>query len=73
VRTARGWGGPWSEPAVVYSPPEKCRPKVLIYAAKAHPHLTGGGLVLTYASNSLDFGELFRDQSLYYPRFVRWK
>jgi len=72
LRTAPALGGPWSQPVPLYSPPENARPRVMIYAGKAHPHLRGAGLVLTYASNAFDFGELFRDHSLYYPRFVRW-
>jgi hypothetical protein len=43
----------------------------MIYAAKAHPELTGSDLVLTYATNSFDFGRHLSDSLLYYPRFVR--
>ncbi len=70
-RTAPDWAGPWTAGSVVYSPPEKRRPNVLIYAGKAHPELLGGDLVLTYATNSFDFAELVRDDSIYFPRFVR--
>lgn len=66
--------GPWTEPVVLFRPPESDRPDTLIYAAKLHPHLEGAGLVVTYASNAVDFGTLVRDSSLYYPRFLtlRW-
>ena len=63
--------GPWSEPRVVFRPPESDRDGVLVYAAKAHPELAAPGLAITYASNTLgDFGRLVRDTSLYWPRFV---
>jgi len=43
----------------------------MIYAAKAHPELTGADLVLTYATNGTDIGIVANDNLLYYPRFVR--
>jgi hypothetical protein len=43
----------------------------MIYAAKAHPHLKGPDLVLTYATNSFDFAKLVASDKLYYPRFLR--
>ena len=46
-------------------------PKIMIYAAKAHPHLAGADLVLTYATNSQDFSQLVARKDLYYPRFLR--
>jgi len=63
--------GPWSEPRVVYRPPESDAPDAFVYAAKAHPELRGADLVLTYAASSFDFARLVADRSLYYPRFVR--
>lgn len=63
--------GPWSEPLVVHTPEESKRANAFVYAGKAHPELAGADLVLTYASNNLDFAELVADESLYYPRFVR--
>jgi hypothetical protein len=64
--------GPWSEHALVFRPPESDRPAAFVYAAKAHPELTGARLALTYASNTLgDFANLVNDDTLYYPRFVR--
>ncbi|MCA1733021.1 MAG: DUF4185 domain-containing protein, partial [Acidobacteria bacterium] len=58
-------------PRLLYRPSEYYRPNVMIYAAKAHPHLTGAYLPLTYANNSLEFADHLRDESTYYPRFVR--
>lgn len=54
-----------------YRPEEYQVSEITIYAAKAHPHLTGADLVLTYATNSLDFARLFASDHLYYPRFLR--
>jgi hypothetical protein len=71
LATARQLTGPWSQPLVVYRPPESDREGALVYAAKAHPELLGADLVATYASNSFDFDTLVRDSTLYYPRFVR--
>ena len=47
------------------------RASVALAAAKAHPELHGGGgVLLTYVANSLDFGTLVNDEALYYPRFL---
>jgi hypothetical protein len=69
--TAPALTGPWSKPVEIYRPPESDRKNVLVYAAKAHPELTGADLVVTYASNSTDLATLASDTSLYFPRFVR--
>jgi hypothetical protein len=69
-RAAPTLTGPWSRAQMVYRPPEYYRPNIMIYAAKAHPHLVGADLVLTYATNSLRFGD-HADQLIYFPRFVR--
>ena len=61
---------------MVYRPPESDGPRPMVYAAKAHPELVGPDateLVVTYATNSFEFGDLFTPQgahSLYWPRFV---
>ncbi|MGA2622606.1 MAG: DUF4185 domain-containing protein [Bacteroidota bacterium] len=71
MRAAPALTGPWSAPQLAYHPPEYYRPNVMIYAGKAHPELTGGDLVLTYATNTFQFAELLTDSLIYYPRFVR--
>jgi len=71
MRTAPKLEGPWSEPRTIYQPPESSRAKVLIYAAKAHPHLSRNDLVISYCSNSLDPVALMGNLDLYFPRFVR--
>lgn len=63
--------GPWSDLESFFVPEESSRPGVMIYAAKAHPQLSGAGLVLTYASNGRDVEETLDDDSIYFPRFVK--
>ncbi len=76
VRTAPALTGPWSAPRMVYRPPESDGPRPFVYAAKAHPELRGPDrrdLVVTYATNSFEFGDLFTERgarALYWPRFV---
>jgi hypothetical protein len=75
IRTADRIEGPWSAQSDVYTPPESKSAKPFVYAAKAHPELSSGtgDLVVTYATNSFDFGTLFKPEgaALYWPRFVR--
>lgn len=71
MRAAPALEGPWSAPRMAYRPPEYYRPNVMIYAAKAHPTLTGSDLTVTYATNTFQFGEHLTDSLIYYPRFVR--
>ena len=71
MRAAPKLTGPWSAARMVYRPSEYYRPNVMIYAGKAHPQLTGGDLVLTYATNTFQFTEHLTDSLIYYPRFVR--
>ena len=76
VRTAAALTGPWSAPVQVYRPPESDGPRPLVYAGKAHAELAGpdaADLVVTYATNTWDFGEQFTPEgarTLYWPRFV---
>ncbi|WP_224249813.1 DUF4185 domain-containing protein [Hyalangium gracile] len=77
VRTAKRLEGPWTEAEALFTPPEsKERDDPFVYAAKAHPQLTSdeeGALLVTYATNSFEFKDLFEPQGadLYWPRFVR--
>jgi hypothetical protein len=71
MRAAPALTGPWSAPRMVYRPSEYYRPHVMIYAAKAHPELSGADVVLTYATNTFEFAEHLTDSLVYYPRFVR--
>ncbi len=70
LRRAPALTGPWSPVDTIYRPPELDREQILVYAAKAHPELRGGDLVLTYATN-LPFALQRSDSTVYYPRFVR--
>lgn len=71
IRSAPELTGPWTAPRMIYRPSEFYQPDIMIYAAKAHPQLTGADLLLTYATNSFRFSEHITDSLLYYPRFVR--
>jgi len=71
MRAAPALTGPWSAPQLLYRPSEYYRPNIMIYAAKAHSELTGGDLILTYATNTFEFDEALADSSVYFPRFVR--
>ncbi|NLN79114.1 MAG: hypothetical protein GX141_09375, partial [Armatimonadetes bacterium] len=43
------------------------------YAVKGHPELSTNPneLIVTYATNSTEFADMFNDARLYWPRFVR--
>jgi len=71
IRSATELTGTWTPPRKIYRPPEYDRPNIMIYAAKAHPQLTGADVVLTYATNTFRFQEHLTDSLIYYPRFVR--
>lgn len=70
VRHADRPEGPWREADVAFQPEESGRDGVLCYAGKAHPQLSGGTMIATYASIA-DADATLRDSSIYYPRFVR--
>lgn len=64
--------GPWSAAALLTTCPESTDKGVFCYAAKAHPWATtGNDLVISYCVNAWEFGRLFRDETVYRPRFVR--
>jgi hypothetical protein len=73
LRTADAPSGPWSDPVEVWTCPEPASKKgYFAYSAKAHPEISSSGeLLITYAVNSFQFGDLFSDPKLYWPRFVR--
>lgn len=73
ARSAPDPWGPWSEPVELALCPESRRdPLLLTYAAKAHVTLSSDDeLAVSYVVNSLDFWQVARDASLYWPRFLR--
>lgn len=74
VRLSPNPEGPWGEPITVYDCPDKeWHEKAFSYSAKAHPELSQNPneLILTYATNSTHFPDLFDDARLYWPKFVR--
>ena len=68
VRRAPAPQGPWTRPVRVFAP--QVARDVLVYAGKAHPQLSGPGLVCTYAQIALKADRTLDDDGLYYPRFV---
>jgi hypothetical protein len=70
LRWADRLEGPWSDPVVVFRPPESDRPDAFVYAGKSHPELIGADMIITYVDNSND-QTLATDMTIYYPRFVR--
>jgi hypothetical protein len=70
VRRAAHLEGPWSEPQIVYRPPESDAPGAFVYGGKSHPELTGADLIVTYTANGSD-ERLASDMTIYFPRFVR--
>jgi hypothetical protein len=73
ARTASSPTGPWSAPSALFEAPEPANDRrLLVYASKGHADLSRPGeLLISYAVNSTDFGQVFADASLYRPRFVR--
>ncbi len=65
--------GPWSEARAVYTAPEASSDsRIMVYAAKAHPEVSGeGGLLVSYCVNSTDFWHMLSDATIYRARFVR--
>ena len=66
--------GPWGKASVLFQCPETSRnKKYFCYAGKAHPELSRAEneRIVTYAANSSDPEDHYRDALLYWPRFVR--
>ncbi|PKK82582.1 MAG: hypothetical protein CVT49_12925 [candidate division Zixibacteria bacterium HGW-Zixibacteria-1] len=70
MRTALAITGPWSDLRLVYEPPEKVMPGIMIYAAKAHPEIVGADIIITYNTNA-PIEMIISDTTIYYPRFLR--
>lgn len=72
-RTAPAVAGPWSPPRTFFSPADRTRDGILIYAAKVHPMLAlpDGEFAVSYSTNHLSFPTLVQDTGLCFPRFLR--
>ena len=72
VRTASRPEGPWTRPMPVYCVPEPDRNRsYFTYAAKGHlPLSRQGELLISYVVNSHDFQAMFKDATIYRPRFI---
>ena len=73
VRYAARPEGLWSEAETICDLPKSENKNLISYAGKAHPHLTAeNGTLLSYVTNSLNIQDIFDDDALYYPRFVKF-
>lgn len=73
IRMANDITGPWTEPYMIYTPIYPGVKKPFMYSAKAHPEIVGDGIYITYNVNSFDFWELVKNQSIYFPQFIKLK
>jgi len=73
IRMSDSLNGKWTEPFMFCTPDYRGVKKPFMYAAKAHPELTGNGIYITYNVNSFDFGELMENQTIYFPKFILMK
>mgnify|MGYP006919341302 CR=1 FL=1 len=56
---------------MLYATPEIDK-NIFTYNAVAHPQFyENGDLLISYNVNSFEFADLFRDATIYRPRFVR--
>ena len=65
--------GPWSEPHLLYSCPEKSNGKVFCYSAKAHHWCNADELLVSYCTNGWKFATSIESDTVYRPQFVRVK
>jgi hypothetical protein len=67
--------GPWSDKFTIYDCPEvNWSKQIFCYSAKAQPSLsTDSELIISYAANSHNLGEVIRDTRLYWPKLIRVK
>jgi hypothetical protein len=65
--------GPWSAPVLLYRCPEMAKDRgVFCYGAKAHPWASERReLLVSYCTNAWELTRLFRDETVYRPKFVR--
>lgn len=64
--------GPWSAPVIFYKPHLENK-NDFVYSANAHPEITADGILVTYNVNNGDFGELVKNENIYFPKFIRIK
>ena len=74
VRAAQKLTGPWSRERAVFLPEEAhaSNQDIMVYACKVHPEQATEGIAVTYCTNTLNPARVLTDESLYYPRFVRF-
>lgn len=73
IRMSDRLQGKWTEPYMFYKPTYSGIKRPFMYSAKAHPEQSGDGIYITYNVNSFDFGELIKNETIYFPKFVLLK
>ncbi len=75
LRTAPSPEGPWSAPQTVLRPPESFTAGNFVYAGKAHPHLQGADLAMTYVPSQFNEVPSVPRKHWYHPHFakVTWR
>jgi len=61
--------GPWSDPVIFYKPHLESQ-NDFVYSANAHPEITTDGILISYNVNTGNFGELVRNENIYFPKFI---
>lgn len=61
--------GPWSDPVFFFTPQVQANTQ-FVYTANAHPELHSDGLLITYNVNDLEFDNLLRNESIYFPKII---
>jgi len=74
IRDSKELTGEWSPRRFAFLPEEAepSRKDTMVYAAKAHPEQIADGLAVTYCTNTFRLDTVREDESLYFPRFVRF-
>lgn len=64
--------GPWSGKKLIYTIPEGQDSTLFTYNAMAHPqYMQDGNLLVSYCVNAKKSSDLYKDASIYKPRFIR--
>lgn len=64
--------GPWSNKKLIYTIPEGENSTLFTYNAMAHPQYTeNGNLLVSYCVNAKNNSDLYKNASIYKPRFIR--
>jgi hypothetical protein len=69
--TSDGPEGPWSNKKHIYTIPESVDSTLFTYNAMAHPqYISDNKLLVSYCVNAKNTSDLYKDASIYKPRFI---